>query len=222
VIVALGGALGGLLNGVVTPAPFDRVWEYPGALVASLVLGVGVFLMPSAIARRYDSPRGGPVEALLFLAAGVGLMVLAALNLGSVWTVGLGCLTLAAAWYAVTRALPLVGVMLALVACAALFQGAGALETVGTFYGAYQVSSTGSEHKLSHGNKTHGTQLLADPLEPTAYYSRGGPLGQAFGAMKPSRVGVVGLGAGTIAAYGRAGGLLHVLRDRPGDRRLGA
>jgi len=45
--------------------------------------------------------------------------------------------------------------------------------------------------------------------EPIAYFSRTGPLGQAIGQLidpaKHKELGVIGLGAGTIAAYGQPG-----------------
>ena len=78
-----------------------------------------------------------------------------------------------------------------------------------TFYGSYVVNETGTEHRLNHGTTLHGTQLLDPALagEPTTYYSRGGPLGDVF-ALGESRfhdVAAVGLGAGTVAAYGGPG-----------------
>jgi SAM-dependent methyltransferase len=52
--------------------------------------------------------------------------------------------------------------------------------------------------------------------EPTTYYTRSGPIGQIFTSFQqrlsdiaqadgPARIGVVGLGAGTLSAYARAG-----------------
>ena len=78
-----------------------------------------------------------------------------------------------------------------------------------TFYGSYVVNETGTEHRLNHGTTLHGTQLLDPALagESTTYYSRGGPLGDVF-ALGESRfhdVAAVGLGAGTVAAYGGPG-----------------
>jgi hypothetical protein len=66
-------------------------------------------------------------------------------------------------------------------------------------------------HQLTHGSTNHGIQRL-DPklrLEPCSYYHRAGPVGQVFDAISQQRplkeIGVVGLGTGTIAAYGRPG-----------------
>jgi hypothetical protein len=66
-------------------------------------------------------------------------------------------------------------------------------------------------HMLYDGTTRHGSQPATGPLrsEPTSYYHRTGPLGQIFQALgdagRMNRIAVVGLGAGTIAAYGRPG-----------------
>ena len=82
------------------------------------------------------------------------------------------------------------------------------------FYGALRVREQGSgEHqirRLLHGVILHGEQLTRAPdrLEPGSYYSRSSGVGLAIAAKQetgPVRIGVVGLGAGTLSAYGRAG-----------------
>ncbi len=81
------------------------------------------------------------------------------------------------------------------------------------FYGALLVEDLKDEHKLrqlSHGTITHGIQLL-DPgyrQVATTYYGRESGVGLAYRILEaqgPVKMGVVGLGAGTLAAYGRAG-----------------
>jgi spermidine synthase len=62
---------------------------------------------------------------------------------------------------------------------------------------------------LVHGTTVHGAQGVAAESwrEPLTYYHREGPLGQLFKALgaRPSTIGVVGLGAGTVACYRRPG-----------------
>jgi spermidine synthase len=64
---------------------------------------------------------------------------------------------------------------------------------------------------LMHGNTVHGAQELsaAGRREPLTYYSRTGPIGAVMaawrGAPQRRRVGVVGLGAGALAAYSEPG-----------------
>jgi SAM-dependent methyltransferase len=62
---------------------------------------------------------------------------------------------------------------------------------------------------LSHGNTIHGIQFLQEPLRPASYYGNDSGIGivlRTLNAERPSlRVGVVGLGVGNTAAFGRAG-----------------
>ena len=80
-----------------------------------------------------------------------------------------------------------------------------------TFYGSYRVTGTAERHSLIHGTTLHGWELLDGPNagEPTSYYSRSGPIGDVMTAYggDPAfrRVGLVGMGVGTLAAYGRPG-----------------
>src|SRR4029077_5380002 len=62
---------------------------------------------------------------------------------------------------------------------------------------------------LIHGAIQHGTQFFGsdeDRTNPTAYYVHDSGIGLALDLCcknRPRRVGVIGLGAGTLAAYGR-------------------
>jgi SAM-dependent methyltransferase len=68
---------------------------------------------------------------------------------------------------------------------------------------------------LYHGRIQHGTQLFGNGLrtQPSSYYGHNSGVGLALdlygndpgGQEHPLRIGVVGLGTGTIAAYGRPG-----------------
>jgi spermidine synthase len=68
---------------------------------------------------------------------------------------------------------------------------------------------------LSHGVTTHGTQLMHPDYQtwPTTYYSPESGLGLAFTAVAdspaPRRVGIIGLGVGTVASYGQTGDLFR-------------
>jgi hypothetical protein len=65
--------------------------------------------------------------------------------------------------------------------------------------------------RLLHGVILHGEQATIGPdrVEPGSYYARSSGVGLAIAAAqarkRPVRIGVVGLGVGTIAAYGRRG-----------------
>jgi len=84
------------------------------------------------------------------------------------------------------------------------------------FYGVIRVKEYGTPgsdyhvRRLMHGVIMHGEQdLTADGRrKPTTYYQPSSGAGAAMAARQargPVRVGVIGLGAGTLAAYGRKG-----------------
>ncbi len=230
-VIAIGGALGGLLNGVVAPVLFDRVLEYPLALLAVPLLVLGVpALSQGWLQRQFQTNR---VRAALVLlaasAAALGFLV----PLSSVQesplllVVYLSLAFLFALWIS---ALPLVAVVvsLALLGAPLLGDNPETLERARSFYGSYEVTVRDDQHVLSHGTTIHGAQFMdrARSDEPTTYYSSTGPLGDVFGQLDRAdlrNVGVVGLGAGTIAAYGRHGqsmtffeidqGIVDIARD---------
>jgi spermidine synthase len=92
------------------------------------------------------------------------------------------------------------------------------------FYATLRVSDSGSgldeARLLTHGTITHGKQFR-DPTRrdwPTTYYGETSGVGRAIaalGAAGPLRIGVVGLGTGTLAAYGRAGDAIRIYELNP-------
>lgn len=87
------------------------------------------------------------------------------------------------------------------------------LRTERDFFGALRITEdpAGRFHRLYHGTTMHGLQFIAPERqgEPLAYYDRTGPCGQlmtTFNARPDARhIGVIGLGAGGMAAYAQAG-----------------
>ena len=85
------------------------------------------------------------------------------------------------------------------------------LHTERSFFGVLRVTEVPfwNAHQFMHGSTCHGSQSLAphERHEPWAYYHRQGPLGRIFQLLQPRRplaeIGVLGLGAGAIAAYGQ-------------------
>ncbi len=83
------------------------------------------------------------------------------------------------------------------------------------FYGVLRVQEFGAENSrhrsLIHGTILHGTQYLAPELaiSPTTYYTQTSGIGRVLESLHPStrplKVGIIGLGAGTIATYGSKG-----------------
>lgn len=107
------------------------------------------------------------------------------------------------------------------------------------FYGLLRVVEWGGDAKgegafreLVHGHINHGTQYL-DPgqdLRPTAYYGYESGIGVALahrGRLAPQhaegaslRLGVIGLGIGTLATYGRPGDVVRFYELDPAVARL--
>ncbi len=96
---------------------------------------------------------------------------------------------------------------------------AGALESRRNFYGVMRIRSVTfgedevESNMLSHGATTHGYQFTDPSLSsvPTAYFGLDSGIGLAFTHLaKPDtesgrKIGIVGLGIGTLAAYGQPG-----------------
>lgn len=98
----------------------------------------------------------------------------------------------------------------------------GAEVNMRNFYGTLQVfNNVKQEHRtMLHGQIIHGRQHTApDKLDlPTTYYSPDGGVGKAIqikakqGAL---RVGVIGLGVGTLVSYGRQGDYFRLYEIDP-------
>lgn len=81
------------------------------------------------------------------------------------------------------------------------------------FFGVNQVlyNATENYHAFVHGTTLHGKQSLNPQRqnEPLTYFTKTGPIGQLFQSLETepriSRIGVMGLGVGTLAAYAKPG-----------------
>lgn len=95
---------------------------------------------------------------------------------------------------------------------------------VRNFYGALRVKETvgypgATIRTLSNGSIQHGTQIFGD-LErtPTTYYGRNSGVGLTLENCcggRRRRIGVIGLGAGTMAAYGQPGDVIRFYEINP-------
>jgi SAM-dependent methyltransferase len=84
-----------------------------------------------------------------------------------------------------------------------------------SFYGVLRVKQYGVDgdesqlRRLVHGAIMHGEQFMHESRRGmlTTYYHQDSGIGGAIRSLgeRPARVGVIGLGVGTIAAYGRPG-----------------
>jgi SAM-dependent methyltransferase len=212
-VVAAGGALGGVLNGFVAPVVFSAVVEYPIALCGVPLLLVGVV---AAREDRLARVLGGnrvrlACAAIVFLLVALGLRAAVAVRGTELTTaVLLLGLTGTLGWLSARRTTLALLTVLFLFATNVAFGTHGVVERSRTFYGTYRVVSESGKHILVHGTTVHGTEFTdaARRDVPTTYYARGGPLGDVFSVANQRgvrSVAAVGLGAGTVAAYGRTG-----------------
>jgi len=182
-MLALGGALGGVLVGLVAPQVFENLYELPVAMLALCVFVSAALLRDRStlLHGRWRLPARGVLLALI-LALGIALAKI----YGE--------------------------------------ESADTRITSRNFYGVLNVHDSGEGPEamrvLSHGTIIHGKQFL-DPDRrdwPTSYYGMTSGVGLALidaGARGPLRVGVVGLGAGTLAAYGRRGDVFRFYDINP-------
>lgn len=123
---------------------------------------------------------------------------------------------------------PLTLGMLGLAGWAQLQSAPGLLHQQRGFFGVLRVLELRDgvpQRALIHGTTMHGVQFLEDRYRrlPTSYYGRATAVGLALasrGQTGSLRLGVVGLGVGTLAAYGRAGDLIRFYEIDPAVVRI--
>lgn len=233
--LSVGGVLGGVFNALVAPLVFNSVVEYPLVIILASYLrpafqrgGRSLFglklrgrVVEDESVADEDEPRAMRLDVLLPLAIFALTAALAlvatrfeitgveriALALG----VPLILLNHLFAPRPLRFALGLAAVMLASVLFTATLDET--LHASRNFFGTLRVTTEGGDlRRLRHGSTLHGSEHTdpARACQPLSYYHREGPLGSVFDAFnaKPDAarsVAVVGLGAGTAAAYARAG-----------------
>ena len=185
--VAMGGALGGLFVAVAAPRLFTGgYWEFHVALVSCIVLTLVAWYRNRAWVTYLREP---------------------------VWTWG--------------GAAALVLLFSAALGAHAYVISEHALLTTRNFYGVLRLTDVdeyGAKRALSHGRVVHGVQFLEPEKRswPTSYYGPESGVGLAI-QRHPRRlagggnlrIGVVGLGAGTIAAFGQPGDYLRFYEINP-------
>ncbi len=185
-MIAAGGALGGFFVSVAAPWIFRTYLEWQVGIIASAVLAIGLLILPRFAGRR-----------------------------------GIICYTILA---------PLI----AAGASSYFYWGVNAkppVDRMRSFFGVVTVTKWKVDEndesddpemqlKLVHGNILHGCQFV-DPVKrrwPTTYYGETSGVGRAIlGLQKvgPVRLGAIGLGVGTLAAYARPGDLFRFYEINP-------
>jgi len=107
-----------------------------------------------------------------------------------------------------------------------LLKEGGTIHSVRNFYGRLSVKQLGysetnpdTHRMLMHGTIVHGKQYIAAPYRriTTSYYTESSGIGLALAHFHqgPQRIGGVGMGVGTIAAYGKQGDLVKFYEINP-------
>ncbi len=97
---------------------------------------------------------------------------------------------------------------------------------VRNFYGQLRVRDVAASEedgearrRLIHGLTIHGEQIMAGPLRrsPGTYFCPQSGIGRAMQAQAgvPRRIGILGLGCGALAAYGRKGDVIRIYEINP-------
>jgi hypothetical protein len=257
-MIAAGGAVGGLFVALVAPALFDNYYEM------HLALGLTVLLLLVISWRGRDAltPLRWRILCLLLAligAAGLqrglgaagnwlrqeGFLDFAQTSLWDrvgrfgwgIWLVV--ALAVAAAWWWERRGRPLrwqaltcglIAAGLAVLVTALALQvrstTRGAVVSGRNFYGVLSVFEYEKQNPLSHhyllqhGRITHGFQFVADDRAPlvTSYFGPASGLGLAFRTFprqQNQRIGLLGLGVGTVTAYGKPGDLFRIYEINP-------
>ncbi|MDP1026492.1 fused MFS/spermidine synthase [Sphingomonas sp. KR1UV-12] len=214
--MAAGGALGGVFAGLVAPVVFDWTYEYPLLILAAGALAPQTFL--TAGIRNLWWGRRRPIALAIVVALLAVLLIVGAVDGAETQRRGVFFLAIAAIGLASVGMRPAYVAVLA--TSLMLFGGyrSLALSTepgarTRSYFGVYTIRSGPRLRELDHGTTVHGIQLagtVARERTPTTYYAPGSGVGQAMQALPAlygthARVGVVGLGTGTLACYARPG-----------------
>jgi hypothetical protein len=243
-LVSAGGAAGGIIVVLIAPQIFTGFWEFHFGLIACVVVAIlalmrdreswwhraqpylgitillGLALVPHFISRYITL---AVVPEMMYRAHYYPILTLLALVTAAVFL--RTCNKPFNAHRFNLAQLATVAVLAAL--CAALylcvqFDRNHEIRRDRNFYSALQLQKGPELNsvELRHGQISHGFQSRLRPKEPTLYYARTSGIGRLLGAgvCPPNcsrRIGVIGLGAGTLAAYGRPGDTMRFYELNP-------
>ncbi|MFN4239016.1 MAG: spermidine synthase [Erythrobacter cryptus] len=214
-VMSAGGALGGLFTALIAPLLFDWVWEHP-----LLVFAAAALVPVGGLMAWQQRLIGDPARRLLWVLGGVGLALLLAwhLFLATANEAKLLALALFLALAGLAAALKfnrlafLTVFALIMIGIGGPGQGRAYAqgERLRSYFGVYTLTELRhlGLRQLTHGTTLHGRQALDPALrrEPTTYYGRSAGVGlvlanaaRLFGP--GADLGIVGLGAGTLACY---------------------
>ncbi|GAA4014203.1 fused MFS/spermidine synthase [Sphingomonas swuensis] len=211
--LSVGGMLGGIFCALVAPLLFDWTYEHPLLLLAAAWL-VGDRQPIAAIRETVAGPAAARALA-------VGALILAGATLLFWWRGEREPLVMVSALAAGLASFSLGRRALFTAAIALTLLAGGGLQRLAesavpgkltrSYFGTYRIMDQAGTRMLIHGTTTHGVQLLGPPERrrtPTSYYWRGSGVGRVMEALPTlvgtgARVGLVGLGTGTLSCYAR-------------------
>jgi spermidine synthase len=213
--ISVGGALGGVFGALIAPLVFDWPYEHPLLLVAAAMLipaaawslrlaplwdraavriGVAVLALPlSWFGGASVAGRVGGTAAATAVLLGIATLLATARPRLFGWLFGMTILALGG-WSQIRTS------------------HEGRRER--SFFGVYTVQDSAFQNvrRLLHGTTLHGIQSRDPALAtvPMTYYAPMSGVGLAFAAAPrlygdSARIGVVGLGTGTLACYAKPG-----------------
>lgn len=213
-MMSLGGVLGGIFASLLAPLTFSWIAEYPILILAAILMAA------------YQAPRD---EVIRSLAVGIGFALFLSLGIIFIKTTSFAASTLIGILAAAVFSMALlrfryrpVSLALAVATVPVLFvfnfTNTDLLRDR-SFFGVSRVSDRHGINVLIHGTTLHGAeQMLAKdgspvtgkPVPLTYYHPKGAIAATLFEAQKimpenSGKLGVVGLGAGSMACYSQPG-----------------
>ena len=217
--MSAGGALGGVFTALIAPVAFDWVWEYP-----LLMLAAALLLPRGALP---DWRHGAGLDPGLRWAALGGLVLAGGIIVWQLYEANLYVESRALRWPLAAAAM-VIGLVLVpwraavLTLLLAVMLAQGGYDTIvdsraglrtRSYFGVYTVRTDPKDRlrTMLHGTTLHGEQST-DPMRrrlPLAYYGPGSGAAIVFGNARDllgprARVGVLGLGTGTLACFAQA------------------
>jgi SAM-dependent methyltransferase len=177
-LLSLGGALGGLVVGIIAPFTIPMFWEYEiGLILATVGMLAALAVDPTSILKDLKPRWAWGLIAFVF----------------ALWVMGLGS----------NMATDL----------------RGALDHSRTFFGVLRVYDEPHRdtRSLRHGTIAHGRQYTDQRRnDPISYYSPTSGVGRVLlDEVENKRIGMIGLGVGTVAAYGNPGDIVRFYEIDP-------
>ncbi|HWH22404.1 MAG TPA: fused MFS/spermidine synthase, partial [Allosphingosinicella sp.] len=216
--MAAGGVLGGLFCAILAPTLFDWTYEHPLLVVAAALLLPQQPLL-KALRGMWDHPNRSLILSLVIPFAVLLISMIADARLWpdmpKLVTIGgpilIGLLAVLSLGRPIVFAACLAALMLAYGGWSTIKASLGD-ERFRSYFGVYTISDRPSEgvRTLVHGTTLHGLQSTkrGEETSPTSYYGVTSGVGLAMAGAplmfgEEARIGVVGLGTGTLACYAR-------------------